>query len=243
MVSRQFNKSNHFFSSYRAGPKFWFGMFFLLMMVFCINQMRNPALFPIRHVKIIGAQHIDHQELQKLLLPAMKKSFFVLQPVKIRDRLLQLSWISDASVVRSWPDEVVINIAEYQPIALWNENKLLSVGGEVFSPNKKSFPLGLPHFVAPEGSQLTVIENYHRINKLIAPLGTDIFSVELTPWKSWIMVLKNGIRIHVGYKDVLTRINHFVKVYAGVVGERAQSVDYIDLQYPDGIAVRWKTVS
>ena len=56
---------------------------------------------------------------------------------------------------------------------------------------------------------------------------------------SWNMMFNNGIKMHVGYKDVLTRISHFVKVYPKIVGERANDVEYIDLRYSNGMAVRW----
>jgi cell division septal protein FtsQ len=41
----------------------------------------------------------------------------------------------------------------------------------------------------------------------------------------------------------LTRLSHFVKVYPKIIGERAAQVEYIDLRYQDGLAIRWKTIT
>lgn len=238
MIARRVNLPSFF-----RGSLFWIMTFFLLIIVFCINQMKNPVLFPVRHVKVVGAQHVDHQQLQQLLLPSMRHGFFGLKLTQIRNRILQFPWVFDVSVVRSWPDVVLIQVIERHAVALWNETQLLSAKGEIFTPNKKSFPVGLPHFIAPEGKALTVLQQYHLLSQLVAPLKVHILSLELTPWHSWLIVLQNGIRIHVGYKDILTRINHFVKVYPSIIGAKAEKVDYVDLQYPDGFAVRWKTIS
>ena len=43
-----------------------------------------------------------------------------------------------------------------------------------------------------------------------------------------------------GHKDVLTRINHFVKVYSQVIGKRSNEIAYVDLRYPNGLAIGWK---
>jgi cell division protein FtsQ len=65
----------------------------------------------------------------------------------------------------------------------------------------------------------------------------------MSPYLSWDIELTNGMKMRLGYKDVLTRVSHFVKVYPKIVGERVSDVDYVDLRYPNGLAVRWKTVS
>ncbi|MDX1901417.1 MAG: cell division protein FtsQ/DivIB [Gammaproteobacteria bacterium] len=243
MVSRRLKKPQQMFWMHFPLAKFWMVLTCVLILVFCVSQLRNPTLFPVRHVTVTGARHIEHQTLQHLLLPGLTRGFFVVHPAQLRESILQFPWVADVSVVRSWPDEVFIAISEYQPVASWNANKLLSTSGEVFSPDKQTFPTGLPRFLGPEGTQVTVLEYYRQISKLLEPLGIKMTSLELTPWHSWNMVLENGIRVNVGYKDILTRIGHFVKVYDDVVGARAKNVDYVDLRYPDGFAVRWKAIS
>lgn len=242
MVSRRLKNQPHMFWVSLPLAKFWMSLFCILVLAFCLSQLRNPTIFPVRHVTVTGARHIDHQVLQDLLLPGLTRGFFVVHPSQLRERILQFPWVSDVSVVRSWPDEVFVSISEYQPIASWNDNQLLSTTGEIFSPDKQTFPAGLPRFIGPDGTQLTVLDYYRQISERLAPLGIKIVSLEFTPWHSWNMVLENGIRVNIGYKDILTRVSHFVKVYDDVVGGRAKSVDYVDLRYPDGFAVRWKAI-
>jgi cell division protein FtsQ len=84
---------------------------------------------------------------------------------------------------------------------------------------------------------------YAKMASVLAPLHFRITRLELTPTMTWSITLDNGMKLNVGHKDILTRLDHFVKVYSKIVGDRVAEVDYIDLRYPNGMAVRWKTVT
>lgn len=210
--------------------------------IFAFNKIKNAHEFRIKHVKVYGVKHVDHLAVQRLLLPLVSKGFFGIEIETIKERLQQMPWIADVSVRRIWPDQVVITVAERNPIARWNHKSLLSSGGEIFSPEIKSYPEDLPQLIGPDGAHLHMLEYYSKIKRLLLPLNFKIDQLELTPYASWNLTLAGGMKVHLGYKDILTRIHHFVKVYPKIVGERATDVEYVDLRYPNGLAVRWKTV-
>lgn len=216
---------------------------FFAAVFFSVNKMKEMNQFPIHHVKVYGIKHLNSLETRQMLLPLVSKGFFAVDVDLVKEQFLQIPWVSDVSVRRVWPDRVVITIAEKNPVARWNNNRLLGSMGEVFNPASGSFSSDLPHLIGPEGQQLSVLEFYLRVNALLSPLHLKIRRVELSPYLSWDMEFTNGMKMRLGYKDVLTRVSHFVKVYSKIVGERAADVDYVDLRYPNGLAVRWKTVS
>src|SRR5207244_1263518 len=125
------------------------------------------------------------------------------------------------SVRRVWPNTVVIQVTEKKPLARWNHQGLLTTSGEIFNPAKTSYTLAedLPEFIGPEGEQVQMLNFYKDVSKLFAPIQFKISQLELTPSHSWSLTFTNGMKLNVGYKDVLTRINHFVKVYPKI--ERA----------------------
>lgn len=216
---------------------------FVLTSFFSVNKIKQTNEFPIHQVKIYGVKHLNAEETQQMLLPFVSKGFFAVEVDAIKEQLLQTPWIADVSVRRVWPDEVVIIVSERNPIARWNENSLLSSTGEIFSPSLESFPSGLPDFIGPEGQQISMLEFYSKIMPLLSPLHLKIKRFALSPYLSWDMEFANGMKVRLGYKDILTRVGHFVKVYSKIVGVRAADVDYVDLRYPNGLAIRWKTVS
>lgn len=206
-----------------------------------INHLDLSPYFPINTVRVFGVNHVDQQEVQTLLMPLVKRGFFTVDVTNIRDHLLQLPWVSDISVRKGWPNNVDVTIIEKSAIAKWNSEGLLSANAEVFAPNSQTYPEHLPIFVGPTGTQVTMLENYQHIRDLLAPLKINVSQLELSPFYTWKMTLDNGITLQMGHKEILTRLEHFVKVYPKIVGHRADTIDYVDLRYPNGVAVRFKS--
>lgn len=216
---------------------------FIYLLTLGFNQFKTANYFAIKEVQVIGIHHSNHQAIQSLLLPLVNKSFFMVDVDLIKDRLMQFPWISTVFVKRVWPGQISIRVTEKEPAARWNDQSLLSTAGEIFSPNINEFPSGLPQFVAPLGEQIYMLEYYAQLTHILKPLHFKIIRFELSGAQSWDLTFDNGMKLNVGYKDILTRIRHFVKVYPKIIGERANQVDYIDLRYSNGLAVHWKTIT
>jgi cell division protein FtsQ len=216
---------------------------FVAIAIFSANKIKSNEFFPIHSVKIFGAQHLEHADVQKLVSPLIGNGFFAVDVDKIKERILQMPWVADVVVRRVWPDLVVVAINEKSPVALWNDNSLLSSAGELFTPNKKSYPDGLPTLSGPPGEHILMAQYYAKMSSILSPLHCKITRLELTPAMAWKLTFDNGTKLTIGHKDILTRLNHFVKVYPKVIGDRIANVDYIDLRYPNGMAVKWKSVT
>lgn len=221
------------------------GKFVLLGLIFIslvlvLNQIDLSTVFPIKTVRVYGLQHVERQDVERLLTPLVHRGFFNSNIDYIRDRLLQMPWISEVSVSRHWPDRIDVTVIEKEAIARFNQESLLSAAGELFSPKQETYPALLPKLVGPQGQQILMLQHLKDINRLLSPLHAKIYSLELTPYLTWKLILDNGIVLQIGHKDILTRLSHFVKVYPKIVGDRVGDVDYIDLRYSNGIAVRWK---
>lgn len=208
--------------------------------IFFLNPTQLSRYFPIKTVHIYGAHHTQSDEIKALLQPLKRHGFFTLDIEYIRDRLLQMPWVADIFVKRNWPDEVSITVIERKAMAKWNTQSLLSDAGELFAPEPKTYPADLPQFVGPQGSQMMMLNYFREMNKVLLPLKGKIIYLEVTPYLVWNLKLDNGINLKMGHKDVLTRLTQFVRVYPKIIGARSKDVDYVDLRYPNGMAVRWK---
>lgn len=209
--------------------------------IFVINHFRLSKHFPIKSVRVYGLNHIDQQDVQNTLAPLLTRGFFNINVEYIRDRLLQHPWAAEISVRRTWPDSIEVTVLERQPIARWDSQTLLSANGDLFSPKQDTCPDHLPIFVGPTGKQILMLNYFNEINRILIPLHASISYLELTPYLTWKVKLDNGITVQVGHKEILTRFSHFVKVYPKIIGDHSADVDSIDLRYPNGMAVRWKT--
>lgn len=208
--------------------------------IFSFNELKLSHYFFIRNVRVYGVNHVNEKQVQDILLPLVSHGFFTINIEDMKDRLLQMPWIGDIFVRRQWPDQVEITIVERKALANWNGKQLLSQNGEIFSPDPKTFPANVPYFYGPEGQQIFMLKYFTQINRILNPLHVTISELELTPYLTWKLTLANGVKLELGHKDILERLTQFVTVYPKIVGERASDVDYIDLRYPNGVAVRWK---
>lgn len=214
---------------------------FVFFCFYAFNQIDLTRFFPIKTVRIYGINRLNQTEVQTLLLPLVQRGFFTVNVDYIRNNLLQLPWVSDIFVRRTWPDKVEITVIEKKAVANWDGESLLSQGGELFTPNRETYPTNLPYFIGPDGKQIIMLQYFNSMNRLLTPLHAKISYLELTPYLTWKLKLDNGIILQIGHKDILTRLDHFVKVYPKIVGKHAEDVEYIDLRYPNGVAVRWKS--
>lgn len=206
------------------------------------RSLHETRYFPVQLVQVYGAQHVDHEELQNLLKPLVAHNFFSVDMELIKDRLHQFSWVEDITIRRVWPNRVDIIIAERHPVAHWRDGQLLSSNGDLFSPGIYASPANLPQFLGPEGSQGTLLQFFNDFNRELHPLHAKITTLELTPYQLWRLTLDSGIRLHLGHKNILTHLGQFVKVYPQIIGDKAKDVEYVDLRYPNGMAVKWKAI-
>ena len=218
---------------------FLFGVL-ILVFIDLLDHLQLSHYFPIKTVRIYGINHTDQKELETVLIPLVERGFFSINVDMIRDRLRQMPWVSKIFVRRYWPDQVEITLLEKNAIARFNEQSLLTEGGELFIPPLHSSYDDLPQFLGPDGKQIIMLEYFKSFSRILDPLHAKIAYLELTPYYTWKITLTNGMTLQIGHKDILTRLRHFVKVYPKIVGARAKDVEYIDLRYSNGMAIRWK---
>ncbi len=214
------------------------GLFVLGFEVY--GSLHETRYFPVQLVHVYGAQHVEHAELQNLLKPLVAHNFFSVDMELIKDRLHQFSWVENITVRRVWPDRVDIIIAEHCPVASWRDGSLLSANGDLFSPGEYKAPADLPRFLGPDGGQGLMLQFFNDFNRELQPLHAKITTLELTPYELWHLTLDNGIRLRLTHKNSLTHLGQFVKVYPKIIGAKAKDVEYVDLRYPNGMAVKWK---
>lgn len=215
--------------------------FLAISCVFLLNSFKNSHYFPIKKVRVYGVNHLDSKMIQESITPLVNRNFFNVNVDTIRNQLLILPWVADLNVRRVWPDEVEITIYEKNVLARWNDTQLLSDKGDIFTTADATNLTNLPKFSGPYGMQSEMIKNFFEANRLLIPLHAKISHLELTPYSTWKITLDNGINLQIGQQELLTRLDQFVRVYPKIVRNHAGiGVDYVDLRYPNGMAVRWK---
>jgi cell division protein FtsQ len=199
--------------------------------------LRSPW-FPVRYIEVAHTlEKTTRREIEAAAQGRTEGNFFAIAPAELRAALEQLPWVRRASVRRVWPDRLEIALEEHVPLARWGDDALINTHGERFHGSTDA---RLPRFYGPAGSEHEVAQRYLRFSEAVAPLGAGLERVVLTPRYAWQLRLSSGLHIMLG-RDAdagEARLRKFVDTYPETLGRMERKLEYVDLRYPNGFAVR-----
>ena len=98
----------------------------LLALVFILAawvwlKSEGPYVMPVKWVRVKGAEMpAQQQAVRNALLPLVKQGFLSLSITSIKQRLLDIPWIANATVQRVWPDTLIVDLQGKIPVAKSN---------------------------------------------------------------------------------------------------------------------------
>lgn len=198
--------------------------------------LNDAEQFPIRTIKIVASyQHISRSQLQQCLEPHQGSSFFTLNARQLYHELMAHPWAEAIDIERLWPDTLKITIKEKLPIAFFNQD-LITKKGEVFTD--LSFSLQLPRLIGPKRMQKQLLAQYEALNARLSQCHVSILQLKMRANQALEVKLDNGILLKLGKSDAMHRVDRFCKAYPKL-SENGVPLLYVDLRYPNGMAVKW----
>lgn len=192
--------------------------------------------FPLRQIVIRGApQHITVEQVRFIAERQLRGNFFTLDLVSVEQAFRKLPWVRSVTLRRQWPSQLEVTVEEHQALARWNNRALVNTHGEIFAA-ASSAPLPVFRGADPDARDIAL--GYATFAKILAPLGLKLSEVSLSPRHAWQIALAHGTVIELGRQDVQARLQKFVAVYPQTLGRLKFNVEYVDLRYPNGFAVR-----
>ena len=209
-----------------------YAVFFLLV---------HLPVFPLRKLDVNGQlNHVNREQVKLLVQQEMKGNFFTLDIKQIRAAFEKLPWVRTVNVRRRWPDQLEVVLEEHVALAHWGNIGLVNTRGEVFQAASDGV---LPEFIGPTPeSAKDITEHYALFKSALAPIKQEPVQIVLSPRHSWRVRLKSGMNLELGREEVVRRIEKFAGVFDYSVDKLAAKVNYIDLRYPNGFAVRYPAI-
>jgi cell division protein FtsQ len=205
------------------------------------STMIDGDVAPIEHVRIEGVfTHLSQQDIrQKLATVLAQRGYFSIDLDDVREALLTMPWVQDASIRRQWPSGLAISIEEKHAVAYWSDHELLSDRGELFAPVVFDASMALPRLDGPDGQHQKVWHVLAGLQQQLAAIDMQVTQLKLDQRRSWSMKMSNGIELHLGRKQTQRRLQRFVSVFAMRNAPALSGVEYIDLRYPNGFAMHY----
>lgn len=216
----------------------------LLLMVLLVAGGRALWLWldrPITRVVIEGQlQHVSPAYLRDRLAPLVAgETWLSVDLGELRERAREIGWLAEVRLGRQWPDGLVFSLDEQRPVARWHDDFLLDEGGEPFDFDGEGLPEGLPDLAGPPGSGPEVLAYYRRLQAQLAELGVEVTQLRLEERGAWRLQLDHGLWVMLGRNDRPARLARFAAAWERELAPLADYIRYVDLRYPNGIAVAW----
>ncbi|MFH1045242.1 MAG: cell division protein FtsQ/DivIB [Pseudomonadota bacterium] len=206
----------------------------------------HSPLLPVRHLALQGElEHVTREQAEGAARAGAVGTFFSVDLDAVRRAFEALPWVRKVEVRRLWPGRIQVAIEEHVALARWGSDaqtkRLVNSYGEVFEGELPD-AIRLPQFAGPGGSAEEVTRRYGAFRQALAPLDLEPRQVLLSPRYAWQMRLSNGLTLELGRdqlkQPVLARLSRFVAFYVQTVGHIDRRLDYVDLRYPNGFALR-----
>ena len=215
-------------------------------------------VFALHHLDVRGDfKHVDEAQIRLLTSRNLRGNFFTVDLDKTRREFEKLVWVKEARVTRKWPDRLVTELKEHEPLAVWNGKQLVSTTGEVFNATLNQ---PLPSLSGMDDAGREVAEVYRKFSATLAPLGLTITELSLSSRRAWRMKTISGqaqagleiapspeivsleiaprLEIVLGRKDAEARLSRFAGQYDKLVAQLGAAPTYVDLRYADGFALK-----
>jgi cell division protein FtsQ len=223
--------------------KFSLSLLLVLSFILLWQKLANSSCFPVKNIKISGdLTYVKQSHLQQIILPFISKGFFRLDSQGLKEQILHVPWIANVNIKRYWPDTLVVSFITKKPVAFIGKHGLLDDQGNIFTPDNggEAIALDLPIFVGPVGQQSHLLQAYTTLNPMLAPLNLKIKLLRLVDQQYWYLELNNGLSVYLSRSQPYIQLERLLDVYSDVIESKVSMVDYVDLRYAHGMAVKFK---
>jgi cell division protein FtsQ len=203
-----------------------------------VSSALKATGFAVTSIAIAGNERTTPAQVRRALQMHEGDSIFAARPDAARARLMQLPWVSDAEIRRTFPGSIAVRLIEKRPFALWAEGKRFQVverSGAIITETERSafahlpvlFGKGAPEAAAPLIDALTPDR----------AIKARLVAIERIAERRWDLALAGGVTVRlpeVGWEKELAELERLI-VEKGVL---ERDIEIIDLRYPDNYVFR-----
>lgn len=233
---------------------FMFGGGCILVLVLVVGWVLRHPVFSINRIVVEGELvHNNAVTLRANVAPHLAGNFFTIDLPQAQTVFEQVPWVRKAEVRRAYPNSLRVLLHEHVAQAYWGAASgaaMVNTLGEVFEANLGELEReGLPRLDGPEGSAPQVLAMFYALEPLFQALDLSVDALTLRDRGSWLLVLSNEAQLELGSgtpEQVLQRTQRWLRTVRTVL-ERyqrtANAIEYADLRYTDGYALRLRGVN
>ena len=193
---------------------------------------------PVDVVEVSGdLSAVEREMIQRAVAGPLATSLVGVSVAKVRDAIEALEWTDHVAVRRRWPGRIEIAVTKPVPVALWDERRLVTSRGEVIEAEHGS---SLPRISTTLSGPERGLEMLQLAKQLTVRTGLEVVALTENAMGEWQFETASGIEVRLGSRATAERLRRFESVYRDELGPGAREIDYVDLRYANGLAVKWR---
>jgi cell division protein FtsQ len=209
---------------------------FVLAAGWLAQGLMRPITLPVKSVQVMGEfRFLDRARLQAEVEAIIAEGVLVSSTRQLREAMVALPWVKDATVRKQWPSQLIIQISEHTPVALWGEDSVVVADAMLIHPGRQHRPQQMVRFSGSEQAVEEMLAFYRAIQATGAPWLADLEELALSRYGSWSMNLRTDLRVNLGRRDLSRRLQRLARVWVRL--PHANGMRTIDLRYQHGLAV------
>jgi cell division protein FtsQ len=208
------------------------------------NVMASDRL-KVGRVEVRGSRFLSEGEVRELLGPAVGENILGVDIESLKARLRASPWVADATVARTLPDTLRVDIRERLPLALAELERLYLMDGsgtliDLYGPRTAGFDLpivrGLLGASADERRERA--ERAGALLRDLGDLGAEVSEVEVERSGDLRVVLRGrGELLRMGPPSYRARLLTFLGM-RDELARRCPDAEWFDLRFKDRVIVK-----
>ncbi len=225
--------------------KFFIGITFLIITSIIgwrevIKQGAN--WLPIKYVRIEGTfQYIEKTKIKQVLKGQVNNGLYNASIKNIQQSVADLPWVNSVKVKRVWPDAIEIIITEQVPIAKWYLTELVNKNGDLFKPDNLNKFEYLPMIAGNTGNEKKLLETMADLTIDLKEHNMKLTEFQVSNRRAWTIKIQNGMELILGRNEPFKNLQRFLKTRHLLGKEQLAKIKIVDLRYPNGYALAWKS--
>ena len=203
---------------------------------------KKEPLFLLRNIRIEGVGQLTSEEVMRRAYPFLKESIFGTDVAKVKEAVLAHPFVRDVTIKRVFPFQLVINVSEKQPSAMWVSPEgvisVLDEQGTPFRPLARGDVQGLYLIGATEAPEVKAA--FNQVSRWVAEgiIKTEAISEVLYQEGNITLVgAEGGVEIILGKEDQGQRLKR-AKAVLEDAKRRGLLIRCIDARFEKGAIVK-----
>jgi|TARA_B110000483_G_scaffold226488_1_gene287313 cell division protein FtsQ len=157
---------------------------------------------------------------------------------QVQLRIETTPWVARAQVSRQWPSVLEVNLVQHRLVARWGTEGYVSDQGilvQGYQVNEE-----LPLLQSSIGDPHSLLDQYRLLSQAMSQLDLKLEELHENYSGDLELVLNNGIKLKLGNKELLSRVQRFMVVWSIDLHKKSEKIGQIDARYANGLAVNWE---